>query len=81
MKSSKSSHEHTIIGMVSVNDKGQIVIPAEARATMGIESGDRLIVIAHPNKEGLMLMKPDSLESVAKSMLSKLNSAKEAYSE
>ncbi len=81
MKSSKSNNDHNILGMVSVNDKGQVVIPAEARITLGIEPGDKLIVMAHPNKEGLVLMKPDSLEAVAKSMLAKLNTVKEEYPE
>jgi AbrB family looped-hinge helix DNA binding protein len=82
MKSNKSmTHEHSILGMVSVNEKGQVVIPIEARTLMGLEPGDKLIVIAHPTKSGVLLMKPDGLEAVAKSMLAKLSDVKAAYRE
>ena len=82
MKSHKNTtHEHTILGIVSVNDKGQVVIPAEARAMIGLNSGDKLLVMVHTAKEGVFLVKPDGLESVAKSILEKLSNAKEAYKE
>lgn len=82
MKSNKNTtHEHIILGMVSVNDKGQVVIPAEARAMIGLNAGDKLLVMVHPAKEGVFLVKPDGLESVAKSLLEKLSNAKEAYKE
>ncbi|MDD3345071.1 MAG: AbrB/MazE/SpoVT family DNA-binding domain-containing protein [Candidatus Omnitrophica bacterium] len=37
-----------LFGKVSVGTKGQIVIPAEARKTMGIKPGDNLIIISGP---------------------------------
>ena len=80
MKSSKSTtHEHTILDTVSVNDKGQVVIPAQARSILDIEPGDKLIVMVHPTKQGVLLMKPDGLESAAKGMLEKLSNAQAAY--
>jgi AbrB family looped-hinge helix DNA binding protein len=80
MKSNKNTtHEHIILGIVSVNDKGQVVIPAEARAMIGLSAGDKLLVMVHPAKEGVFLVKPDGLESAAKTMLEKLSNAKAAY--
>ena len=35
-------------GKVPVGTKGQIVIPAEARKTMGIKPGDNVIIISGP---------------------------------
>ncbi|HMS91502.1 MAG TPA: AbrB/MazE/SpoVT family DNA-binding domain-containing protein [Candidatus Absconditabacterales bacterium] len=36
--------DHKIYGSVIVNTKGQIVIPKEARAYLGIKAGDTLLV-------------------------------------
>ena len=38
-------------GTVTVGERGQVVIPAEARKQCGIEGGDKLLVFRHP-KEG-----------------------------
>jgi AbrB family looped-hinge helix DNA binding protein len=80
MKSSKSTnHEPTIIDMVTVNDKGQVVIPVDARSTIDLHTGDKLLVMVHPSKEGIVLIKPDGLESYAKKMLEQLSDAKELF--
>jgi AbrB family looped-hinge helix DNA binding protein len=43
-----STHPHDpnrrFYGAVTVSDRGQIVIPAEARRDLGIEVGDKLLV-------------------------------------
>jgi len=49
------------VGTVTVGERGQIVIPAEARKRMEIHTGDTLLVMGHPNKEGLMLFKLDAV--------------------
>ena len=77
MKSSNiTKHQSTILGIVTVNDKGQIVIPADARAIINLQVGDKLMVMVHPSKEGIYLMKPDGFETYAKHMLEQLNEAK-----
>ncbi len=62
--------------MVTVNDKGQIVIPSDARSEIGLESGDKLLVMLHPSHVGVTLIKPDGLEKFANQMLRHINSAK-----
>jgi len=80
MKSNKSTtHEPVILGIVTVNDKGQIVIPVDARAAIGVRSGDKLLVMMHPSKAGVTLIKPDGLETYAKKMLEKLSDAKKSF--
>lgn len=44
-----------VFGMVTVGDKGQIVIPAKARKLFGIEPGDKLIVLGD-EAQGLALL-------------------------
>lgn len=80
MISSKSKNDgHSILGMVTVNDKGQVVIPAEARNLINLKSGDKLLVMAHPSHEGVTLIKPEGLEEYANKMLEQLTAAKVTY--
>jgi AbrB family looped-hinge helix DNA binding protein len=50
-------------GAVTVGERGQIVIPAEARTELGIQAGDKLLVMRHPVYKGLMICKIDELQS------------------
>lgn len=47
-------------GSITVSDRGQIVIPAEARRDFNIEVGDKLLVLGDLDS-GLALMKASSL--------------------
>jgi AbrB family looped-hinge helix DNA binding protein len=77
MKYSKNmKHEPSILGMVTVNDKGQVVIPADARSSMNIQPGDKLLVIIHPSHGGVVLVKPDGIESFARQMLEQVSDAR-----
>jgi AbrB family looped-hinge helix DNA binding protein len=53
-----------IFGTAKVGDRGQIVIPKEARAFFGIEPGDTLLILGKP-ETGLIVTKPDALNSLA----------------
>lgn len=78
MKSNKSTnHDPFILGLVTVNDKGQVVIPIEARLSIDLKPGDKLLVMVHPSHEGVVLIKPDQFEAKAKNMLEQLSEAKE----
>ena len=59
-----------IFGMVTVGDKGQIVIPAKARKLFKISSGDRLVVLGDES-QGIAIMKADNFLQMA-NMISKL---------
>jgi len=47
-------------GSVTVGERGQIVIPSGARNEMGIQQGDKLLIMKHPANHGLMVFKIDS---------------------
>ena len=53
-----------IFGVVTVGDKGQIVIPAKARKLFSIESGDQLVVLGD-EAQGIALVKSDSFLHMA----------------
>ena len=48
-----------IFGVVKIGDKGQIVIPKDARKVYGLESGDALLVMGDAN--GMALVKTEIL--------------------
>jgi len=49
--------EQFFYGSVTVGERGQIVIPAEARAEMEIYAGDKLLIMRHPVHKGLNIFK------------------------
>ena len=52
-----------LFGVVKVGDKGQVVIPKEAREVFGITPGDSLLVLGDATK-GLALVKTQIFDSV-----------------
>lgn len=53
-----------VFGMITVGDKGQIVIPAKARKIFGIHPGDRLIVLGDENSGIAFLKEEDFLSMI-----------------
>lgn len=49
-----------LFGVVTVGDKGQIVIPAKARKMFGIAAGDRLVVLGD-EEQGLAILKEERI--------------------
>jgi AbrB family looped-hinge helix DNA binding protein len=52
----KPSDKKRFYGSITVSDRGQVVIPAEARRDFGIEVGDKLLVLGDLD-QGLALIK------------------------
>lgn len=52
------------IGIAKVGEKGQIVIPKEAREMFDIKSGDSIIVLCDKEK-GIALLKADAIEDLS----------------
>ena len=53
-----------IFGTAKVGDRGQIVIPKEAREFFGIDPGDTLLILGKP-ETGLIVTRPDALNDLA----------------
>ena len=51
------------VGICKVGEKGQIVIPVEARKMFNINSGDSIIVLCD-KKKGIALFKSDVIEEI-----------------
>lgn len=61
-----------LFGAVKVGEKGQIVIPKEARALFGIRAGDTLLVLGD-EENGIFISKPDVLPETANRIFEKIN--------
>jgi AbrB family looped-hinge helix DNA binding protein len=68
-------------GSVTVGERGQVVIPAEARIELGINSGDKLLVFRHPIHHGLMIFPIDSVREFMDEIQRTLELAQNAPSE
>ena len=55
---------HQVFGTAKVGDRGQIVIPKEAREFFGIEPGDTLLILGK-HETGLIVTKPETLNTLA----------------
>ena len=60
--------EQLFCGSVTVGERGQVVIPAEARKLCGVESGDKLLVFRQPHGRGLVLTRVADLENMAREL-------------
>lgn len=61
-----------LFGMVTVGDKGQIVIPAKARKVFNISAGDQLVVLGD-EAQGLAILKSEDFLAFADMVRSSAN--------
>jgi AbrB family looped-hinge helix DNA binding protein len=72
-----TSKNHKCFGTTTVGERGQIVIPAEARKSMELKAGDKLIVIGGEGNHPLVLIKADGLAETIAHLTEKVNFLKE----
>ena len=65
-----------VFGTVKVGEKGQIVIPKEARCQFGIQPGDTLLVLGD-DRHGIIVTRPDVIHDVAMQILDNLSETNE----
>ena len=59
-----------VFGTARVGDRGQIVIPKEARELFNIRPGDTLLILGEPDT-GLVVSRPEVLNNLANEILNK----------
>lgn len=57
-----------VFGTAKVGDRGQIVIPKEARDLFGIKPGDTLLILGE-SETGLIVSRPELLNNLANEIL------------
>jgi AbrB family looped-hinge helix DNA binding protein len=65
-----------MFGSVKVGERGQIVIPKEAREIFGIKPGDLLLVLGDEAK-GLAIVKADDIRELALKILENVDKTEE----
>ena len=60
-----------IFGTARVGEKGQIVIPKEARQIFGVQPGDTLLILGD-EETGIIVTKPDVLRDAANEIFGKM---------
>ena len=65
------NRQQRVFGTAKVGDRGQIVIPKEAREMFGIVPGDTLLVLGDRDT-GLIISRPEVLHDLAEELLKKL---------
>ena len=58
-------HDKKLFGTATVGTKGQVVIPADARDELGIESGDRLYVVGSVEKKWVGFIKEEQFRELS----------------
>ena len=66
-----------VFGTVKIGEKGQIVIPKEARQVFGLSPGDCRLVLGD-EENGIVLAKAEVLNSVALKILGQIDQGKES---
>lgn len=70
-KKKESAFEKSFYGSVVVGERGQIVIPKDARKDFDIGAGDKLIVVGRPSG-GIVLFKASAMREFAQKILEKV---------
>jgi len=60
-----------VFGTAKVGDRGQIVIPKEARELFGIKPGDTLLILGEADT-GLLVSRPEVLNNLANELLNNI---------
>ena len=62
--------KNKFVGIAKVGEKGQIVIPKEARDMFDIKTGDSIIVLCDKER-GIALLKADAIEDLSDKVFQK----------
>lgn len=60
-----------ILGTTTVGERGQIVIPAEAREALEVNAGDKFVVFGDPHGNSITLLKADVVSRFADIFMNK----------
>jgi AbrB family looped-hinge helix DNA binding protein len=69
-----ASHFPKILGTATLNEKGQLVIPVEARNSLGLSAGSRVVIMSNPHKPALTLLKTEDVEAMVRDLSDALDS-------
>ncbi|HEX5455982.1 MAG TPA: AbrB/MazE/SpoVT family DNA-binding domain-containing protein [Candidatus Saccharimonadales bacterium] len=65
-----------ILGTATLNEKGQLVVPAEARGKLGLKPGSKVVIMSSTQRPALVLIKAEELEAMLQDFSDALNNNK-----
>lgn len=68
-----AQHFPKILGTATVNDKGQLVIPVEARNRLDLTAGSKVVIMSSPGHPALVLIKAEEVEAMVRDLANALN--------
>lgn len=71
-------YDKKLYGTATVGTKGQVVIPAEARDSIGIQTGDRLYVVGSTERKWVGFIKEDQLREIVTHITDNVDAYKRA---
>ncbi|MCK4325006.1 MAG: AbrB/MazE/SpoVT family DNA-binding domain-containing protein [Armatimonadetes bacterium] len=81
MATDNTNIDDLFYGTVTVGERGQIVVPAQARADLDINPGDKLLVFGHPHQIGLTIVNVANVASIMTFMEQALKRARKHIDE
>ena len=69
------AHGRHVFGTVKVGERGQIVIPKDARALFGISPGDTLLILGD-EKSGIIVTRPEVVDDMARRVFQEMEEEK-----
>jgi len=66
-----------MFGTTTIGEKGQLVIPVEARKELGLEPGSRVVIMGAPRGKALIVMPAESVEQMMQKMTERLGMMQE----
>jgi AbrB family looped-hinge helix DNA binding protein len=73
MTMNSDTHFPKILGTATLNEKGQLVIPAAARVDLGLAPGSKVVIMSSPHRPALVLIKAEEVEAMVKDLADALN--------
>ena len=68
MKPDCTDLDELFYGTVTVGERGQIVVPAQAREDFDVNPGDKLLVFSDPHRVGLVIVNVSNVASIMAQM-------------
>jgi len=70
-------HDKRLYGTATVGTKGQVVIPADAREALDIQTGDRLYVVGSQSKKWVGFIKEEQLRELVEHLTDNIEQFKD----
>jgi AbrB family looped-hinge helix DNA binding protein len=62
-----------ILGTATLNEKGQLVIPREARKALELAPGSKVVIMSSPHRPALVILRAEEVEAMVKDLANALN--------